>query len=340
MGMNEKGSGENPLISIVVPIYNAEDCLPRCVETLRRQTYKRLEIILVDDGSTDGTAALCDSLAGEDERIHVFHKQNGGTSTARNYGIQRAQGEYLGFVDSDDYVDEDMYERLLTAIERYGTKAAQIGRDELDPEGNALPDICVPPQEAGIISQKDFLRELLMHRGDCSFCTKLIRKDCFAGKGFPEGALNEDFRLLIEMLPQMGPLVSLPGYGYHVCYRLGSNTRKKDKDTFSRVYGDCVDNADMVLELVKKEYPDMIAVAFRFGVFQRLEYLLHIPIAQMEKGNRQYREIVRWLRGNFFHAVGNPYLTMKNKVYHMLFAIAPKGIRVAHRWIRLRADGR
>ena len=333
-GKKKENRGEGPLISIIVPVYNVEDYLPRCVESLRNQTYGNLEIILVDDGSTDGTAALCDSLGDEDRRIRVFHKQNGGTSTARNYGIGKAKGEYFGFVDSDDYVEARMYERLMSAIERYGTKAAQIGRDELDPEGNRLPDICIPPEETGIISQKDFLRELLMHRGDCSFCTKLIHRDCFAGRGFPEGALNEDFRLLVEMLDQIGPLVSLSGYAYHVCYRLGSNTRKEDRNEFSRVYGDCVDNADLAMELVKKEYPELTEVAFRFGVFQRLEYLLHIPIGQMDQDNLQYQKIVRWLRKNFFRAMGNPYLTMKNKVYHLLFAAAPKGIRVAHRKLK------
>ena len=234
------------LISIIVPVYNVKEYLPRCVKSLRQQTYGNLEILLVDDGSADGTGALCDRLAAEDARIRVFHRQNGGTSAARNTGIREARGTYLGFVDSDDYVDADMYEKLMRAIRKYGVKAAQIGRDELDTQGNVFPDICVPPQEAGIISPKDFLLELLMHRGDCSFCTKLIAKECFAGCGFPEGKLNEDFRLLVEMLPRIGALVSLPGHAYHVCYRPESNTRKENKEAFSRVYADSVENADMV----------------------------------------------------------------------------------------------
>lgn len=322
-----------PLISIIVPVYNAMDCLPRCVESLMHQTYENLEILLVDDGSTDGTGQLCDEIAQKDRRIQVFHKQNGGTSTARNLGIYKAKGEYLGFVDSDDHVDRNMYERLMKAIIKYGTKAAQVGRDEVDEKGNTLPDICIPPQTAGIISVEDFLRELLLHKGDCSFCTKLIHRECFEEMGFPEGVLNEDFHLLVNMLPEMGPLVSLPGHAYHVCYRLGSNTRKKDKEVFSRVYGDNVDNADMVLEFVKQKYPGLVIIAYRFGVIQRLDYLLHIPVSQMTKGNTQYRGVVKWLRKHFWMAMGNPYLTMKNKGYHVLFAVAPKGIRVVHRWV-------
>ena len=90
-----------PTISVIVPVYNIMELLPRCVASLRGQTYADLEILLVDDGSTDGTGELCDRLAAEDSRIRVLHKENGGTSSARNLGIENARGEFLGFVDSD-----------------------------------------------------------------------------------------------------------------------------------------------------------------------------------------------------------------------------------------------
>ena len=101
-----------PLISVIVPVYNIMDYLPRCVQSLGQQTYRNLEILLVDDGSTDGTGQLCDRLAAQDGRIRVLHKENGGTSSARNMGIEKALGEFLGFVDSDDYVEPDMYMQL------------------------------------------------------------------------------------------------------------------------------------------------------------------------------------------------------------------------------------
>lgn len=322
-----------PLLTIIVPVYNILEYLPRCVHSITAQTYKNLEILLVDDGSTDGTGELADELAGEDERIRVLHKENGGSSSARNLAISQAKGEYFGFVDSDDFVDPDMYERLYRGIVKYGTTIAQIGRDEIDAEGNMLPNICEPPLEPVVYSAEDFLKELLMHRGDCSFCTKLVHRSLFEGKGFPVGLLNEDFRLLVEMLPQAGRLVSLPGQTYHVFYRIGSNTRKENKEHFSRVYGDCVDNADMAAEIVAQDYPALKDVALRFGVFQRLEYLLHIPISQMTVGNEQYWNIVKWLRKNWLKAMGNSLLTPKNKVYHTLFAMAPRKLREIHRML-------
>ena len=323
-----------PLISVIVPAYNIVDCLEKCIRSITAQTYSKLEILLVNDGSTDSTGALCDKLATEDSRIRVFHKENGGSSSARNLGISQAKGEYLGFVDSDDHIEPDMYERLLRTALRCQAKIVQIGRDEVDEQGNRLPDICIPPCEETRYSDAEFLKELLMHRGDCSFCTKLVARGALGEHRFPMGVLNEDFRLLVEILPAAGEVISLPGYGYHVFYRIGSNTRKKDKEQFSRVYGDCVDNADMAQELVAASYPELKKVALRFGVFQRLEYLLHIPISRMNRENVQYRQIVSWLRKHWPESLINPFLTGKNKIYHTLFAIAPCGLRKLHRKLK------
>lgn len=328
---------ENPLITVIVPVYNILEYLPRCVHSITAQTYQNLEILLIDDGSTDGTGKLCDRLGEEDERIRVFHKTNGGSSSARNLGLRYAAGAYVGFVDSDDYIEPDMYERLLQAIIDYNVEAAQIARDEIDAQGRRLPNICAPPKEPEIWESRDFLRDLLLHKGDCSFCTKLLRRELFQEDCFPEQKLNEDFNLLVRMLPRIGKLVSLPQQGYHVFYRIGSNSRKADPESFSRVYVDSVENADMVEEMVENMAAgdrELGETAFRFGVFQRLEYLLHIPISQMTKDNVMYREIVAFLRKHWAKAMRNPILTGKNKVYHTLFAISPKGIRKVHRCLR------
>lgn len=337
------------MISVIVPVYNTKKYLRRCVNSLLQQTFQDLEIILVDDGSTDGSGELCDSYAARYERIRVLHKENGGSSSARNLGLDNARGDYVGFVDSDDYADPDMYERLYAGIRGYGVKAAQIGRDEIDPEGNALPDICIPPEHSEILLPDKFMEELLLHRGDCSFCTKLIARGLFSdGKTgsmdgerengeeyrFPVGILNEDFHLLIRMLDRIGPIVSLPGHAYHVFYRLGSNSRKESRENFSRVFADCVDNADLAAGIVAENYPRLEETAFRFGIFQRLEYLLHIPVGQMNRENGEYRDIVQYLRKNWFHAMKNPLLTGKNKLYHTLFALAPRGVRKVHRSLK------
>lgn len=324
-----------PLITVIVPAYNIPEYLPRCIHSITAQTYRNLEILLVDDGSTDGTAELCNSLAAQDGRIRVFHRENGGTSRARNLALKHATGEYVGFVDSDDYISPDMYERLLWGIRTFQVPAAQAARDERDEEGNLLANICEPPAQPLVVESGEFLEELLLHRGDCSLCTKLVRRDLFPPEAFPPGKLNEDFHLLVRMLPQMKKLVSLPGQYYHVFYRVGSNSRKADRKEFSRVYADCVENADMAAEIVGRDYPELADTAFRFGIFQRLEYMLHIPVGQMTGDNTTYRKIVSYLRKTWFRSMRNPVLTGKNKVYHTLFALAPKGVRKLHARLRL-----
>lgn len=322
---------ENLKISVIIPVYNTLNCLERCVDSVCGQTYENLEIILVDDGSTDGTQALCDTLADTDGRIRVYHKTNGGASSARNFGLQKAVGDYIGFVDSDDYIDEDVYENMAELVMKEGYPVVQISRDERDEAGNRLPDVCIPPEEIRFCEAETFLKELLLHQGDCSFCTKIVKKELFAKHCFPEGELNEDFKLLTQMLQQIEGIAILPKQGYHVVCRSDSTTRKRSQDSFSRVFMDIVDNADRMQELVDASYPALHLHARRFNLYQRLDYLLHVPISQMNGGNTFYRNVIRYLRRHIRDTIRNPYLTRKNKGYLLLLTAAPKTVRKIHR---------
>lgn len=331
-------------VTLIIPIYNIErEYLTRCVDSVCSQTYDNLEVILVDDGSTDGTAVLCDELAakwsaeyrtsGKSEKtVSVYHKVNGGSSSARNYGIEHASGEFLGFIDSDDYIDEDFVSLMMEAIEKNDLQMAQISRDEIAADGSRLPDVCTPPADELRITAHDQMRELLMHRGDCSFCTRLTAKKLFDGRSFPEGRLNEDFYLLIQMLADIDEYAILPKQAYHVFYRPDSNSRRTDKEDFSRVFIDIVDNADYAEKMVATEYPDLIQVAKRFALYQRLDYLLHIPISQMTSDNEFYMNVWKYLKNSRFF--GNEYLTLKNKMYLGLLKVNPRLIRIIHRSIR------
>ena len=322
--------------SVIVPIYNAESTLLHCIDSLVKQPIADYELILVNDGSTDRSGDICWDYAARYPQIRYFQKENGGVSSARNLGLERAKGEYILFVDSDDYVEPDMYERLLEVLQQHQGLMAQVGRNEIDVQGNLLPDICVPPKELQAVSPVDFLRELLLHRGDCSFCTKLIHRSLFFPEGvsprlFPEGVLNEDFYLMIQMLSDLPQIWSLPGYCYHVFYRIGSNTRKQTKEEFSPVFVDIVNNADMVYDKVMQDFPQLESEAVRFNLYQRLDYLLHIPISRMTRENRMYQQVVAYLRAHRKDICCNPWLTKKNRVYLMLFATAPKTVRRVHR---------
>lgn len=321
-------------ISVIVPVYNSISCLERCVRSICAQTYRNLEILLIDDGSTDGTDALCERLAKEDARIRTFHKRNGGASSARNVGIGMASGLYLGFIDSDDYIEPDMYELMSKAMQECGEDIVQISRDEVDETGRRLPDVCIPPEQIRFCEAEEFLKELLLHRGDCSFCTKLVRRELFQKHRFPEGVLNEDFSLLVDMLQEIRGIVILPKQCYHVVCRQESTTRRRSQDSFSRVFLDIVDNADRIQELVDRRYPGLHEYAVRFNLYQRLDYMLHVPILQMKRDNVFYNRVRKYLRRHIKDTVANSYLTGKNKVYLLLLAAAPKTVRRVHAFVR------
>ena len=333
-GLDGKQEDMSEKISVVVPAYNSIECLERCVKSICAQTYRNLEILLIDDGSTDGTDRLCERLAGEDERIRVRHKDNGGASSARNVGIELATGDYLGFVDSDDYIEPDMYALLADAMRERQCAVVQISRDEVDETGRRLPDVCTPPETVRFCRTEEFVKELLLHRGDCSFCTKLVRRELLRRHRFPGGVLNEDFSLLVDLLQEIDGITILPKQCYHVVCRQASTTRRRTQDSFSRVFLDIVENADRMQKLVDRAYPDLHECAVRFNLFQRLDYLLHVPIPQMRGDNAFYGRVKGYLRRHVIDTVTNPYLTGKNRLYLLLLTVAPRTVRRVHAFMR------
>ena len=115
------------MISIIVPVYNVEPYLRKCLDSILDQTYRDLEILIIDDGSTDGSGAICDEYAGKDDRIKVFHTENNGLSAARNLGLSKAQGKFVGFVDSDDWIEPDMFGVMHTRLNKSGADMCVSG---------------------------------------------------------------------------------------------------------------------------------------------------------------------------------------------------------------------
>ncbi len=326
-------------ITVIIPAYNIEDLLGRCIESVVSQDYPKelLEIIVVDDGSTDSTGSVADEYADKYQNVTALHKENGGSSSARNLGIKHATGEYIGFVDSDDFVDKRMFGSLVDAARRYDADMVQVSRDEIAEDGSMLPDVLTPPKGETVVTPAEHIRTLLMHTGDASFCTKLTRKSVLGDDlRFPEGELNEDFHLMIRTLERVNKLVILPEKYYHVFYRTGSNSRKKaeDKDYFPSVFTDIVRNADVALNLVRDKYPELVPVAERFGYYQRLDYLLHIPTSKMTSDNSFYKEVVRNIRKSLIKIISNKYLSKRDKIYLMILAPAPRFVRKLHAYVR------
>lgn len=180
-------------ISVIVPVYNVKKYIKRCLDSIIEQTYKNLEIILIDDGSTDGSGEICDEYIEKDERIQVLHKANGGLSSARNIGIERATGNYIGFVDSDDWIAKDMYEYLWKLCKRDNFDIAVCGikrviRFEEKENASEKEKICIYTQEEYL---KKFFR---VHTQDPNHfaCNKLYRSQIIKQIRYPEGLTSED----------------------------------------------------------------------------------------------------------------------------------------------------
>ena len=181
---------EEKLLSVIVPVYKVEPYLHRCIDSIRNQTYKNLQIILVDDGSPDNCGKICDEYAEMDARIIVVHQKNRGLSGARNTGLQHAKGEYVAFVDSDDWIGSDMYRTLVGVMEAYNLDMARCGIIETNREGEEhilnWGGTRVPIIGEDVFGL--FFKEFLVK----SVCNAVYRRDIVEGVVSPEGCHSED----------------------------------------------------------------------------------------------------------------------------------------------------
>lgn len=265
------------LISVIVPIYNVEKYLRKCIESIINQSYKNLEIILVDDGSTDSCGSICDEYAKIDKRIKVIHKENGGLSDARNRGIEASGGAYLMFIDGDDYINEKMAEILYKRIKEDNTDLAMCNFLFVDECGAEVRERNrVLPIKNEILTSPKLMKKLLGNkRGYYAIaCNKLYKKNLFEDIRFPSGKINEDefvvHRIFVKC--QRISCVSIPLYYY--VQRSGSimnaAVSAKNLDIVEALY-------DRTKYLITHNFPDCgvrtmpIAVGVFLGKYQKID---------------------------------------------------------------------
>ena len=172
----------NKLISIIISVYNGDTYLDRCLNSITSQTYRNLEIILINDGSTDGSGRICDVWASKDPRIKILHTINQGVAAARNYGLHVASGEYIGFADADDWAEPDMFKELVDSLEQYDADIAICGFEKKWPDHSVLKvskSLCCYTKE-------EALYELILDRNMQSYLwNKLFRRKCIPNAPFP-----------------------------------------------------------------------------------------------------------------------------------------------------------
>lgn len=306
-------------ISVIVPVYKVEELLPRCVDSILGQTYEKLEIILVDDGSPDASGKLCDAYAQKDPRIRVIHKENGGLSSARNAGLDVATGEYIAFVDSDDWLVPEAYQGMLGAMKANGVKLVCAGRYDVDGDtGEKTIGLC--PEQNEVISGEEMVgRIFTWDHCDSSACDKLYHRSLFENHRYPEGVVCEDLPVTYRLALEAGKVAMLDKPVYHYYHRSGSITTAALSDKtfhYSR-------HTKEIYRYIRENHPAIAKEAWFLRV--RSLYHLLLTLEQAEENERRHyaqqaKAARRELRTHLTFVLTCPNMGVQEKITDVLLA--------------------
>lgn len=313
------------MISIIVPVYKVEKYLSKCIESLINQTYKDIEIILVDDGSPDGCPQICDAYAQKDHRIVVIHQQNRGVSVARNVGLNVARGEFIGFVDPDDWVAPEMYEGLYEAIQHEKADFSICGYDYYDEQGNLDKERAYLVQPNEKISQKEVMNRFAdmpptVRHG---VCNKLFKVELLGSTRFIEGLhSSEDVYFLNDYVKKIKNAVVVHQPYYKNLVRQGSATHgglsiASLADSFSahdKMYKDTV-----------AIYPELQehALAFLMDVcvlkyFESKKKLEYVSEKEEKDAKKRIHEMLIYIKKHAWKALFDKEIYWKTRVMYLL----------------------
>ena len=258
-------------ISIIVPVYNVEAYLERCVESILKQTYTNLEILLVNDGSTDHSGELCEQLALSDPRIRVIHKENGGLSDARNRGIDEASSDLIGFIDSDDYIDEDMYETLYRQMISSKADLSMCGHYDVY---HQIPEKQVDDIMTWELKPEEAIKMVMEAKIlSVTAVNKLYKRELFEQLRFEIGKIAEDAFIMIRLINQCQKVVATNEKKYYYVHRENSITTQK----FSLKFLNVIEAYEQNANIIKENYPKLADVAImrlNWSYFYVLDRLL------------------------------------------------------------------
>lgn len=210
---------DNPKVSVIMPIYNTMTYLERALDSVRNQTYVNLEIILVDDGSNDGSEVYCDKMAEQDMRIRVLHQENRGVSSARNYGLKVAKGDYIAFVDSDDYLEPFMYERLVRKLQQEDCQAA-VCNSFVEEENKDARPYFENMQDQVLTGEQAVIHMHYLNQMNTELWNKLCSRELLLGVHFQEDLkIGEDYQALVDIFLKANRVVVVAEPAYHYVQR-------------------------------------------------------------------------------------------------------------------------
>ena len=305
----------NELISIIVPVYNVEQYLEKCVDSIINQKYKNLEIILVDDGATDSSGKLCDELAKIDNRIKVYHKENGGLSDARNYGVERATGDYIGFVDSDDYIDSEMYEELYEAIKKENVDVVECNLKIIYPD---RVELFTEQKYYNVYTKQEYLEEYLkIEKIFGSACVRLIKSDIAKKLKFPVGKLYEDTYYAYDLIEKVDRYVIMNNPYYNYLMRENSITNTK----FNPRIFDLIEIVEKFRKTTYENYPGLKEAADCRKMYAYFSVLNSILLEENYRDNEYYSEILSYFKRNYISLLKNKYINRNRKLSVILIKL-------------------
>ena len=305
-------------ISIIVPVYNVEAYLERCVESILKQTYTNFELLLINDGSTDKSGDLCDQLALRDDRIRVIHKENGGLSHARNRGIDEASADLIGFIDSDDYIDADMYETLYRQLKEANADLAMCDHYDVY---NQIPEKQVSEIKTWQFSSEEAIKMVMEAKVlSVTAVNKLYRKELFNQLRFEIGKIAEDAFIMIRLLDQCQKVVATNEKKYYYVHRENSITTQK----FSLKFLNVIEAYEQNANIIREHYPSITDVAtmrLNWAYFYVLDRLL---VDSDFKDKALEDKLIAYLKKNSMNILRDSRFTNARKISFLTLLVNKK----------------
>ena len=305
----------NDLISVIIPVYNVEKYLKKCIYSVVNQTFQNIEIILVDDGSTDASGDICDDFAKLDRRIKAFHKKNGGLSSARNFGIKKSTGNFLVFVDSDDWISKNMIEDLYNAAKKNDVKIVCCGRNIVEDGKKCIP-IHVP--ECRKFSTEEAVKEILFDSEvGVAAWGKIFHIDTIKDIPFPEGEIHEDVAIMCRVFDKCDSIYAISKAEYY--YRIHpSGLSKQD---YSVQYDVVLKHVLNNEEYLRKYHPKLRKAAEAAVAHACLDML--IKISKTPNGNVIFEKELKIYCKNLVHRIAKYWtlkrISIKRLVWSLIF---------------------
>ena len=307
----------NYLISVIVPVYNVEKYLNKCVHSILEQTYRNLEIILVDDGSTDNSGVLCDELSKSDKRIAVFHQKNGGLSSARNLGIKNSHGQMLSFIDSDDFIERDMLEVLYSHLMNYEADISVCGYTMLYPDKERI--IC-NGMEVKVYDKLEALKNMFLVN-DIGFisCNKLFKKSLFDNITFPIGKHFEDINTIGKVISKAEKVIYDPISKYNYIQRNDSiNGNNFQKRKFDKKIYDLYFASMDVYNFIEKNYPSILYEASIGCINYNLRVINQLIVFKI-KDEKVYQKTKKLIKSNLKKIINDSKISIFRKIQYILY---------------------